>query len=267
MAAVERNVAPVTGFGEGIHVWPGPGNHEESRVFEVWGPAMNAPPFDIYIGYRRGDREIAASLARRLEARGLSVQYEAGITGQSSAIPPEIAAMQARLIVLLISSETNDGRVLRQLGGAADRLSRPVVSLLLENVQPDGAALAALAGRIWIRAHPEPMARIEEIADLLAQLAGKGPVKPPPPPPETLEEREHSLDAAISDLLNDAVDPDERAPTDPAAYTGRAGSGGASALMRGGVVAGMANLVTLGLYGAMARRRAIRSFRSNIRKL
>jgi hypothetical protein len=227
---------------------------------------MDAPPFDIHIGYRRGDREIAASLARRLEARGLSVQYEAGVGGHR-AITPEEAAAQARMIVLLISSEANDGRELRQLGGVADRMSRPVVSLLLENVQPDGAALSALADRLWIRTYPEPMARIEEIVDLLAQVAGKGPAKPAPPPPETLEEREHSLDAAISELLNDAVDPEERSPTEPAAYIGKAGSGGSPTSARGGAVAGVANLATLGLYGAMARRRAIRSFRSNIRKL
>jgi len=227
---------------------------------------MDAPPFDIHIGYRRGDREIAASLARRLEARGLSVQYEAGVGGHR-AIAPEEAAAQARMIVLLISSEANDGRELRQLGGVADRMSRPVVSLLLENVQPDGAALSALADRLWIRTYPEPMARIEEIVDLLAQVAGKGPAKPAPPPPETLEEREYSLDAAISELLNDAVDPEERAPTEPAAYIGKAGSGGSPTSARGGAVAGVANVATLGLYGAMERRRAIRSFRSNIRKL
>jgi hypothetical protein len=227
---------------------------------------MATPPFDIHVGYRRGDREIAAALARRLESRGLSVQYDAAI-GAGRATAPQAAAEQARMIVLLISSEANDGRELRELVSAADRLSRPVVSLLLENVQPDGAALSALADRLWIRAYPEPMARIEEITDLLAQLAGKGPARPAPPPPETLEDREHSLDAAISELLNDAVDPEERAPTDPAAYVGKAGSGGSPAPMRGGAAAGAANLVTLGVYGAMARRHAIRSFRSNIRKL
>lgn len=227
---------------------------------------MNAPPFDIHIGYRRGDREIAASLARRLDSRGLSVQYDAAI-GVERATAPEAAASQARMIVLLISSEANDGRALRQLVSAADRLSRPVVSILLENVQPDGAALSALADRLWIRAYPEPMTRIEEITDLLAELSGKGPVKPAPPPPETLEEREQSLDAAISEMLNDAVDPEESAPTERAAYVGKAGSGGAPAPARGGAMSGLANLVTLGVYGAMARRRAIRSFRSNIRKL
>lgn len=230
---------------------------------------MNAPPFDIHIGYRRGDREIAASLARRLEARGLSVQYDAAI-GAERIAAPEAAATRARMIVLLISSEANDGRALRQLVAAADRLSRPVVSLLLENVQPDGAALDALADRVWIRAYPEPMARIEEIVDLLAQLAGKGLPKPAPTPAtpvETLEQREQSLDAAISEMLNEAVDPEERAPTDPAAYVGKAGSGGAPAPVRGGAVETATNVVTLGVYGAMARRRAIRSFRANVRKL
>ncbi len=228
---------------------------------------MTAPPFDIHIGYRRGDREIAASLARRLEGRGLAVCYDAGIGGERT-IAPDAAAQQARIVVLLVSSELHDGRELRPMVAAADRLARPVVTLLLENVQPDGAALEALADRIWIRAHPDPMSRIDDIADLLAQLTGRGaPKAEPRPEPETLEGREQTLDAAISELLNDTIDPEERAPTDPAAYVGKANSGGAPAPIRGGPAAAAAKVVTLGVYGAMARRHAIRSFRSNIRKL
>ncbi len=250
-----------------LPVWSEPGNHGGIQPILDLAPDMSAPPFDIHIGYRRGDREIAASLARRLEARGLSVHYDAGI-GAGRAVAPEAAVEQSRMIVLLISSEANDGRELRLLANAADRLARPVVSLLIENVQPDGASLAALADRLWIRAHPEPMARIDEIADLLAQVAGKEAPKPAPAPqPETLEEREQSLDAAISELLKDAVNPEENAPTDAAAYVGKAGSGGQPAPVRGGAVETATNVVTLGVYGAMARRRAIRSFRSNIRKL
>ncbi len=228
---------------------------------------MNAPPFDIHLGYRRGDREIAASLARRLEARGVTVSYDAGI-GAALTIAPEAAPAQAQVLALLISSEANDRRELRQMLAVADRLKRPVMTILLENVQPDGAALDALSERIWIRAHPEPMARIDEIVDLLAQLVGKGASKPEPKPePVSLEGREQSLDAAISEMLSDAVDPEERAPTDPAAYVGKAGSGGAPARPRGGAGAAIATALTLGLYGVLARRRAIRNFRSNIRKL
>lgn len=230
---------------------------------------MTAPPFDIHIAYRRGDREVAAALARRLELRGLSVQYDAGI-GAERSITPDGAAEQAGMIVLLISSEPNDGRALRQLLTAADRLSRPVVSLLIEDVRPDAAALLALADRIWIRAFPDAMARLDEIVGLLARLSGKvAPDAPAPAAPDetSLEAKEQSLDAAISDLLDDAFGAGPEAPREASAYVGKAGSGGQPARPRGGAMAGLATVVTLGIYGAVARRDALKRFRANAKRL
>lgn len=228
---------------------------------------MSDTPFDVHICYRRGDREIAASLARRLEARGVSTQYDAGVGG-GGATAAGAGPKMASVFVVLVSSEPHDGQQLRRELAAADHLSRPVVTLLLEDIEPGGATLQMLADRIWIRAHPDPMAQIEEIAELVAQLAGKGtPLPAPPPEPESLEEKASSLDAAISQMLEDTVDPKMRAPTDAKAYVGRANSGGTPAPKRGGAGAAMASILTLGFYGAMARRRAIRSFRANTKRL
>jgi hypothetical protein len=228
---------------------------------------MGDTPFDIHISYRRGDRDLAASLARRLEERGVATQYDAGIGGART-ITPESGPEQARMLVILASSEAPDARELRSELAAADRLARPVVTLLLEDMEPKGATLKALADRIWVRAHPEPMARIDEIVELLATLAGKGTPKPAPAPePETLEGKERSLDAAISEMLSDTVDPASRAPTDPAAYVGRANSGGKPVAARGGAMAGLATAVTLGAYGAMAKRNALKQFRANVKRL
>lgn len=228
---------------------------------------MGDTPFDIHISYRRGDRDLAASLARRLEERGVATQYDAGIGGGRT-LAPEAGPEQARILVILASSEAPDARDLKRELAAADRLARPVVTLLIEDIEPKGATLQALADRIWIRAYPEPMARIDEIVELLATLAGKGAPKPAPAPAaETLEGRERSLDAAISDLLSDKVDAASRAPTDPAAYVGRANSGGKPAPARGGAIAAAATVVTLGAYGAMAKRDALKRFRANVKRL
>jgi hypothetical protein len=228
---------------------------------------MSDTPFDIHISYRRGDRDLAASLARRLEERGVTTQYDAGIGGART-IAPEAGPEQARMLVILASSEAPDARELKRELAAADRLARPVVTLLLEDMEPRGATLKALADRIWVRAHPEPMARIDEIVELLATLAGKGTPRPAPAPePETLEGKERSLDAAISEMLSDSVDPASRAPTDPAAYVGRANSGGRPVAARGGAIAGVATVVTLGVYGAMAKRDALKQFRANVKRL
>jgi hypothetical protein len=229
--------------------------------------AMGDTPFDIHISYQRGDRDLAAALARRLEERGVATQYDAGI-GAARTLAAEAGPEQARVLVILASSEAPDARELRRELAAADRLARPVVTLLLEDIEPKGATLQALADRIWVRAHPEPIARIDEIVELLATLAGKGTPKAAPAPQlETLEGKERSLDAAISALLSDAVDAASRAPTDPAAYVGRAGSGGRPVAARGGAMAAAATVATLGVYGALARQSALKQFRANLKRL
>jgi len=259
-----RNVPPAR---RRVPGWLAAGNHGGIRGQEGWVTAMGDTLFDIHISYRRGDRDLAAALARRLEERGVTTQYDAGIGGART-LAPEAGPEQARMLVILASSEPHDGRDLKRELAAADKLARPVVTLLLEDMEPKGATLQALADRIWVRAHPEPMTRIDEIVELLATLAGKGtPKAAPAPAPETLEGREQSLDAAISELLSDSVDPASRAPADPAAYVGRAGSGGRPAPARGGPMAAAATVATLGVYGAMAKRDALKRFRANARRL
>jgi hypothetical protein len=75
---------------------------------------MDAPPFDIHIGYRRGDREIAACW--RDVSRRAACQCSTRRVSADTA-PLRRKRRQARMIVLLISSEANDGRELRQFGG------------------------------------------------------------------------------------------------------------------------------------------------------
>ena len=150
--------------------------------------AMGDTPFDIHISYQRGDRDLAAALARRLEERGVATQYDAGI-GAARTLAAEAGPEQARVLVILASSEAPDARELRRELAAADRLARPVVTLLLEDIEPKGATLQALADRIWVRAHPEPIARIDEIVELLATLAGKGTPRPAPWQTDLLRDR------------------------------------------------------------------------------
>jgi len=226
---------------------------------------MSDAPFDVHIYFSRGDREIAASLARRLELRGVTCQYDAGIGG-AQLIAPEEGPSRANMLVVIVSSEAPDARELRRELATADRLQRPVAALLVEDMEPRGVALQALADRIWIRLYPDPIAQLEHVVELLATLSGKAAPIERSLEPATLEEKQKSLDAAIGEMLSGVVDPAGRAPAHRLAYVGLANSGGKPAPTRGGAMAGIANVLTLGIYGAMARRRAIRSFRSNIRK-
>jgi hypothetical protein len=226
---------------------------------------------DVFISYARGDREVAAFLARRLEERGVSSWYDATL-GTESGPEPEVDGVirETGIFALLFSDECNRlDRTRRELA-LADALGRPVVPFLLEPETPKGALLYALADRNWIQAHPEPMVRIDELAGLLARLAGKGPLPPPPPAPppvESLEDKERRLDAAIGELIRDAVDPAHAPPMQASAYVGLTDGHGRPVQRLGGRARTLLTIVTLGAYGVMARRRAIERFRANIRKL
>ncbi|RYD91569.1 MAG: hypothetical protein EOP61_27330 [Sphingomonadales bacterium] len=138
----------------------------------------------------------------------------------------------------------------------ADQLAKPVVPILIENTQPRGAYLYELADRNWIQVFPDPMARMDELVEHLATLAGKsagglagkrtpGALKtdaatmqremaeapamagaPAPANDLALEEREQELDGALGDLMRDAVAPRKEASKKAEDYVGRAGSGG-----------------------------------------
>ena len=205
--------------------------------------------YDIFISYRRSDRELVASVVRRLEARGVAVWYDADIEGGADWRETIVEALtNSDMLAIFFSEECNSSRQLKKELAVADALAKPVVPILIENTQPRGAYLYELADRNWIQAFPDPMAHMDELVDHLAMLAGKSDgglaggrpsdglkskaassmAHPPAPANDmTLEERERKLDDAIGELIHDAVDPDRAAPTKAQDYVGRAGSGGA----------------------------------------
>ena len=225
---------------------------------------------DVFISFARGDRELAAYLARKLDERGVSVWYDAKLAAEvSTETEVDTAIRDAGLVTLLFSQECNQSeRMWRELA-LADSLGKPVVPFLIESGPPKGGYLYALADRNWIQAHPEPMVRVEELADLLARLVGKlaVPAPPPPPPAESFEEKERRLDAAIGAMIRDAVDPAHGPPMQASAYVGLTDGHGKPVRRLGAGGRMFLTVLTLGAYGVLARRRAIERFRGNIRKL
>lgn len=221
-----------------------------------------AGKYDIFISYRRSDRELVATVTRRLEARGVGVWYDAEIEGGADWRETIVEALtHSDMLAIFFSEECNNSRQLKKELAVADQLAKPVVPILIENTQPRGAYLYELADRNWIQMFPDPMERIDELVDHLATLAGKSPgglagkrtpgaLKSAPPSDHaervqremaespamanapapandlTFEEREQRLDAAIGELIHDAVDPKREASKTPKDYVGRAGSGG-----------------------------------------
>ncbi len=211
-----------------------------------------AGKYDIFISYRRSDRELVAAVVRRLEARGVGVWYDAEIEGGADWRETIVEALtHSDMLAIFFSEECNNSRQLKKELAVADQLAKPVVPILIENTQPRGAYLYELADRNWIQVFPDPMGRIDELVEHLATLAGKSAgglagkrtpseLKVPAPRAEApamagapapadeapLEEREQKLDEAIGELLTGAVDPQRAAPRKAQDYVGRAGSGG-----------------------------------------
>lgn len=130
--------------------------------------------YDIFISYRRSDREVVAAVVRRLEERGVGVWYDADIEGGADWRDKIVEALtESDMLAIFFSEDCNNSRQLKKELAVADNLGKPVVPILIENTQPRGAYLYELADRNWIQAFPNPMEKIEELVEHLATLAGK----------------------------------------------------------------------------------------------
>lgn len=193
----------------------------------------------VFISYGRGDREMVAAIARRLEERGLSVWYDARIESEAGFNDDIAAALKdAAITALFFSDECNQSAQVAQEIALADELGKPVVPILMEAAAPRGALLFDLADRCWLQAYPEPRLHADELASLLAHIAG---LHPPGAPPQV-------------------------APTNPEAYVGRQDSDGSPSRYVTGKTYRLLNMLTLGLYGVAMTPSAMHSFESNIRK-
>jgi TIR domain len=185
---------------------------------------------DIFISYRRPDREFVASIVRRLEARGVTCWYDTDIEGGSDWTQTTAEELtESSLLTVFFSKDSNASSQLKKELALADRLGRPVVPVLLDDVQPRGAYLNALADRNWIRLFPDPPARIEELVDHLSVLAGKSeaaiarmlPAGDAPPPAG-----EKPLDVAVGEFIEGVNGAMRPAPRLASAYVGRVGNEG-----------------------------------------
>jgi hypothetical protein len=130
--------------------------------------------YDIFVSYRRSDREVVAAIVRRLEQRGVGVWYDADIEGGADWRDKIVEALtNSDMLAIFFSEECNNSRQLKKELAVADNLGKPVVPILIEDTQPRGAYLYELADRNWIQAFPNPMEKLDELVEHLAGLAGK----------------------------------------------------------------------------------------------
>ena len=204
--------------------------------------------YDIFVSYRRSDRELVASIVRRLEARSVSVWYDAEIEGGGDWRDAIVEALtDSEMLVIFFSDECNNSRQLKKELAVADHLGKPVVPILIEDTQPRGAYLYELADRNWIQAFPEPLEKIDELVEHLVTLAGKDGLladariaandhgggtgfaaarhapaaSAPPPSSQPMKDAEQPLAEAVKDFITGADASARLAPKVAKAYVGR----------------------------------------------
>lgn len=132
--------------------------------------------YDIFVSYRRSDRELVAHVVRKLEERGAAVWYDAEIEGGADWREIIVDALsKSDMLVIFFSEACNHSRQLKKELAIADDMEKPVIPILIENTKPKGAYLYELADRNWLQAFPDPMSHTKEIVDHLIALAEKSP--------------------------------------------------------------------------------------------
>jgi hypothetical protein len=129
---------------------------------------------DIFVSYRREDRELVVAVVRRLDARGVKTWYDANVEGGSDWRETTAAELSdSGMLVVFFSEEMNNARQLKKELQVADGAGKPVVPVLIEDTRPRGGYLYDLADRNWIEAYPDPMGQVEDLVEHLARLAGR----------------------------------------------------------------------------------------------
>jgi TIR domain len=125
-------------------------------------------PTDIFVSYRRKDRDFVRALVPLLEARGTSVWWDADIEGGEDWRESIVESLSScRLLLIVFSESCNSSSELKKELAVADHFQKEIVPVLIEDTEPRGFFLYELAPLNWIHAHPDAMAKLNLLAEEL----------------------------------------------------------------------------------------------------
>ncbi len=121
---------------------------------------------DVFLTCAEEDRAVAREIADGLSAREFSVFFEPQADGDRIAE----AIKQARLVIVLFSSASNQSATLRKELAISDSLDKPVIPVRIEDAEPEGYFLYELTDRDWLDLYPDPVRKVDRLADAARQL-------------------------------------------------------------------------------------------------
>jgi TIR domain-containing protein len=129
---------------------------------------------DVFISYRRSDRQWAERLRDALRRRGVSAWYD-GMIGTGHDWRDEIVEniKRARVLVVLFSEAVNASTELKKELSVADESRTVIVVARIENVVPKGGYAYELGSRNFFDAFEDPARQLEEFADVVVDALAR----------------------------------------------------------------------------------------------
>ncbi len=120
---------------------------------------------DVFISYRRTDREFVERFVTALEGHGPEVWWDADIGAGDDwreSIVQNLA--DSECLVIVFSKDCNDSTQLVKELAVADHLKKVVIPIKIDDAEPKGSFLYELAWRNWIDVCPDPTAKMDAAA-------------------------------------------------------------------------------------------------------
>jgi hypothetical protein len=159
-----------------------------------WGPVVSAEAIgvrlnpDVFISYRRTDKEFVERFVTALEDHGPEVWWDADILAGDDWRRSIVENLtNSGCLVIVFSRDCNDSTQLVKELGVADRLKKIVIPVKIDDSEPSGSLLYELAWRNWIDVHPDPTSKLDVAAARVVESLKQAGWTPPRQGPPTSE--------------------------------------------------------------------------------
>lgn len=136
---------------------------------------------DVFVSYRRTDREYVERFVTAIERHGPEVWWDADIVAGDDwrdSIVEHLAGSE--FLVIVFSKDCNDSTQLVKELAVADHLKKVVIPVKIDDTEPKGPFLYELAWRNWIDAYPDPTAKLDAAAARIVECLREAGWSPPP---------------------------------------------------------------------------------------